>query len=172
MEKGKVHGVCPACGVPEKMFEPYVEKISASRKFILSLDAHPILVHFPISFTVTILCCSVAALLFTGRIHSNCTTVASMLGIVSPLVTALAFAAGYMDGKVRFRRVSTPLLKSKILWGAVLFALGCAQSAIALASRSEAATVWVLAGLSLVSMPCVQYLAIIGVGIKDSKFPG
>ena len=31
-------GVCPACGLPHNVFEPYREKVSPKRLFILSLD--------------------------------------------------------------------------------------------------------------------------------------
>ena len=38
-------GVCPACGLPHTVFEPYREKVSANRLFILGLDIHPIVIH-------------------------------------------------------------------------------------------------------------------------------
>ena len=43
-------GVCPACGLPHTVFEPYREKVSAKRLFLLGLDIHPIAItlFFPI----------------------------------------------------------------------------------------------------------------------------
>ena len=38
MEKDKLGDVCPACGLPHKVFEPYREKVSLNRLFVLNLD--------------------------------------------------------------------------------------------------------------------------------------
>jgi uncharacterized membrane protein len=48
------------------MFEPYVEKISPKRKRILSLDLHPIAVHFPQAFIISIFVLSLVTLAAHG----------------------------------------------------------------------------------------------------------
>ena len=71
MEKGKLHDVCPACGVPAKMFEPYAERLSPRRRLILSLDLHPITVHFTQAFAITLPLLCLAALLVTGLLRAT-----------------------------------------------------------------------------------------------------
>ncbi len=43
----KIKEVCPACGVPAKMFAPFNSPISLKRRRILDLHTHPVMVHFP-----------------------------------------------------------------------------------------------------------------------------
>ena len=47
-------GVCPACGLPHTVFEPYREKVSAKRLFLLGLDIHPIAIHLSQTFVAMI----------------------------------------------------------------------------------------------------------------------
>ena len=43
----KVGEICPACGVPAKMFEPYDDKVSEARRRMIDLHIHPVIVHSP-----------------------------------------------------------------------------------------------------------------------------
>jgi len=40
-EARRVGGVCPACGVPRKMMEPWKDSVSEQRRLFLWLDVHP-----------------------------------------------------------------------------------------------------------------------------------
>ncbi|MCK7505218.1 MAG: hypothetical protein MZV70_14775 [Desulfobacterales bacterium] len=53
-DQGNIKDVCPACGVPAKMFEPYTNPVSLKRRKILDLHTHPVLVHFPQAFALTL----------------------------------------------------------------------------------------------------------------------
>ncbi len=173
MEKGKLHGKCPACGVPDKMFEPYSEKIAPFRKFMLSLDMHPVLVHFPQAFTATVLLLSLFAMVSQGPVRERIVCTVTLLGIVLPFTVLLAFCAGLLDGKIRFRRVTTPLLVRKMVFGSVFFLFSCGISAAILALPVTApSTLLIVAGLSLVALGCASYLALMGVSLLNSKFPG
>ena len=92
MEKGKLHGKCPACGVPDKMFEPYSEKIAPFRKFMLSLDMHPVLVHFPQAFTATVLLLSLFAMVSQGPVREQIVCPSRSLESYSPSRCSLLFA--------------------------------------------------------------------------------
>ena len=61
-------GVCPACGLPHTVFEPYREKVSPKRLFILSLDIHPIVIHLSQTFVAMIPVLMITHLLFPNFI--------------------------------------------------------------------------------------------------------
>ena len=50
MKESELGDVCPACGLPRNVFEPYRERVSANRLFILGLDIHPIAIHLSQTF--------------------------------------------------------------------------------------------------------------------------
>ena len=54
MEADKLGDVCPACGLPRKVFEPYREKVSLNRLFVLNLDLHPIAIHLSQALVISI----------------------------------------------------------------------------------------------------------------------
>jgi O-antigen/teichoic acid export membrane protein len=173
MEKGKLHGKCPACGVPDKMFEPYTEKIAPNRTFILSLDLHPVLVHFPQAFIVSILAVSLLAMAIQGSIHDRLAATIIILGLALPFVVIASFLAGMLDGMVRFRRFSTPLLVQKLIFGSLFFLVSCALFAVVVMhpamSKSALLTVSIL---GLVGSGCASFLGKIGTSLLNSKFPG
>ena len=173
MEKGKLRGKCPACGVPDKMFEPYSEKIAPLRKFILSLDIHPVFVHFPQAFTATVLLLSLLAMVVQGRIREQIISADTVLGIALPFTVFLAFCAGLLDGKIRFRRVTTPILKKKIAVGALFFLFSSAIcGAVVFRPLSTWQALLTVTGLSLAAIVCGSYLSRLGVSLLNSKFPG
>ena len=55
MDASHLKDVCPACGLPKTVFEPYTKKISSKRKFIIDQHIHPVSVHFPQVFIVVIM---------------------------------------------------------------------------------------------------------------------
>jgi hypothetical protein len=173
MEKGKVHGKCPACGVPDKMFEPYVDKISPNRKFILSLDLHPVLVHFPQAFVTSIMVISLLAIAIHGSFHDRLVDTTFVLGVTLPFVVFAAFLAGLLDGKIRFRRFTTPLLITKMIFASLFLILSCGICTVVIQHPvlSKHALL-VVSGLSFAGFACASYLGMIGTSLLNSKFPG
>jgi uncharacterized membrane protein len=173
MEKSKLRDKCPACGVAAKMFEPYTEKISPKRKLILSLDLHPILVHFPQAFIISIFTLSLIALAAQGSLRATIASAITVLGVALPFVVAGAFVAGLIDGKVRFRRVTTPILKQKMALGALFFLFSCGiLAAVLLQHMAASAPIIIVALLSLPALGCATLLGLLGTSILNSKFPG
>ncbi len=174
MEKGKLKDKCPACGVPAAMFEPYAEKISSPRrKFILSLDIHPVIVHFPQAFTVTILVLSIIAALIKGGVQASLLTTVGVLSCCLPLVVLGAFLAGLMDGKIRFRRVTTPILVKKIILAGLFFLLSIAILLLNIFYKLDnPAVLYAVIILSAGCLVCGSILAKYGVSLLEAKFPG
>jgi hypothetical protein len=173
MEKGKLHGKCPACGVPEKMFEPYVEKIAPFRKFMLSLDLHPVFVHFPQAFTATILVLSLCAMVVTGTLRDRLCATLLVLAVVLPFTVLLAFGAGLVDAKIRFRRLTPPLIVTKMIFGSLFFLLSAAQFTLVMMHPAWTAhSLLAMCGLSIACLACATYLGVIGTSLIIAKFPG
>ena len=173
MEKEALRDKCPACGVPARMFEPYAERMSSSRKRILKLDLHPILVHFTQAFTATIPVLCLLALVGSQQMQANLRGAIVVLGIALPLVVCCSFLAGLLDGKVRFRRVTTPLLQTKIRFGLALFVFALAiLLTVVLRPVAETTTLISILALSVPAVACSSYLGILGVRLTNSAFPG
>ena len=173
MKKNNLKESCPACGVPAKMFEPHNDRLSARRRFILGLDIHPVLVHFPQAFTFSLLILSMAALQITGAWEDRILSTLSLLSLLLPVTVLLAFCGGMFDGKIRFRKVTTPLLVRKMVLGTLFFVLSLVLAYIAhTRSLQEAATLYIMAGVSLAALAVTTVISFIGVGLLNAKFPG
>jgi rubredoxin/small-conductance mechanosensitive channel len=174
MEAGKVGDKCPACGVPAKQFEPWEEKLSPSRKRILDLHIHPVIVHMPQAFAAFLVVIAAALAIFgEGEPRASLLGCARVLGAMLPLTVIAAMAAGIFDGKVRFRRVNTPLLIRKMIFGALFFAMSFAAAFLALFTGLENTTTLLpFAVLEALSLFCGALLGIWGSGLMNAKFPG
>ena len=174
METGRLKERCPACGVPAKQFEPYEEKVSEKRKRILDLHIHPVIVHLPQAFSAfLVVLAAVLALLGEGDLRRTFLSCARVLAGVLPLSVVAAFAAGLLDGKIRFRRVTTPILVRKMVTGALFFATSFAAAFLALFTGLDGASgLLPFAVLSLLSLGTASLLGVWGSSLMNAKFPG
>ncbi len=172
MNEEKLGEICPACGVPRVAFEPYTETMSKKRARILGLNLHPIMLHFPQAFAAVI-----PPFLLLGAIagptigHQVMSTV-RVLAVILPLTVLAAAACGLIDGKTRFKRLTTPLLVRKIIAAVVLFVLSVAVAAVALLLGTDYPGRFYLFLLSAACMVCEIYLAEIGKTLMNAKLPG
>ncbi|MBD3237035.1 MAG: rubrerythrin [Candidatus Eisenbacteria bacterium] len=132
VEEGHLGEVCPACGLPRKVFEEHAERISPLRKRILALDLHPISVHLPQSLAVLILLALLGKVLLRGPLAAQLEDSARLLAILFPLTVLASMATGLLDGRTRYRRLRTPLLVRKMIVGLLLLLLSAALAALAL----------------------------------------
>jgi rubredoxin len=86
IESDKLGDVCPACGMPRKVFEPYRERVSRNRLMLLNLDLHPIAIHLSQALVIAII-------------------------------------TGVIDGLTRFKTLSTPILRVKIIFSLIILTL-------------------------------------------------
>jgi uncharacterized membrane protein len=173
MKKDRLKDKCPACGVPAKMFEPHDDRLSPSRRFILGLDLHPILIHFPQAFVVTILFLLPLTLFIRGEIQTYLTATITVLTFCLPFVTAIAFLAGLFDGRIRFRRLTTEILTKKMILGLILIVLSLAAFILTqFYSLDSPALVYLLIAVFCGCLVCSILLALLGVGLLNAKFPG
>jgi len=126
MEKDKLGDVCPACGLPHKVFEPYREKVSLNRLMILNLDLHPIAIHLSQSFMVLIPLLILNQLLFPNFFYEESKVVIKFCIALLPFSMLLAFATGIVDGITRFKSLKPPLLRNKLIFGGLIILVSIA----------------------------------------------
>jgi uncharacterized membrane protein len=176
MGKGKLGDTCPACGVPKTAFEDYRETMSEKRKRILDMHLHPIIVHFPQAFGIAVPAFIVLGLIlglipgdpFSGLLFSA----VSVLVFFLPLFSGVAIIAGMIDGKTRFKKLSTIILKQKLITGIALLVLSTIAAIYSLINPVSSSSFVPVLVLSLLCVPCEIMLGNIGSKIIDSKLPG
>ncbi len=167
--------VCPACGVPAKMFEAYKHPLSAARRIPLDLHTHPVAVHFPQAFCLILFLLSLAvAMLPEHHFVRDLYSTQKVLALILPFFVLLSFATGLYDAKLRFRKWTTPFLQKKIFLGGLLFFISLALFGLAASEQSaHSAVIRILftllaAGASF----CGGLLGWIGGRLLNAKFPG
>lgn len=169
-----VRDVCPACGVPAKMFEPYKDPVSARRRRILDLHTHPVMVHFPQAFALTLFLLGFLVWVFPAEAFKNeIGAAARVLSVLLPFFVIGAVLTGLLDGKLRFRKVTTPMLKKKILLSLIFFVISVFM-ALGVTLRWEFFQAYPLLSiaLALAVTLCGAFLGLIGGKLLNAKFPG
>ena len=161
-------GVCPACGLPHTVFEPYREKVSAKRLFLLGLDIHPIAIHLSQTFVAMIPGLMIFHLIFPNFFPEIIHPVISFSVFVFPLTLLLSFASCLLDGLTRFKTLETPLLKSKIIYSLIIVVLA---GLVAILFKPETYNFWIVL-LSLGALVCAVKLGLLGKKLINVILPG
>ena len=123
MEADKLGDVCPACGLPRKVFEPYREKVSRNRLMLLNLDLHPIVIHLSQAFVIAIPLLVIMKSLFSSFQPEMIKNVLLFSVFVFPFTLVMAIITGIIDGLTRFKTLATPLLRVKIIFSFIILTL-------------------------------------------------
>ena len=173
MEARKLGEVCPACGVPSKMFEPYVDRVSEQRKRILERHIHPVIVHAPQAFAFFLLFFAVIAPFMSGPLRSELVITIGILAFCLPFTLVGAFLSGMLDGKTRFCRYTTPILMRKIVIASLFFVLSLLLLVFIQARPLQGAGMDVaIILLSAGCLACSMFLGLLGASLMEAKFPG
>jgi uncharacterized membrane protein len=174
MEEGKLGDKCPACGAPKAAFMPYVDTMGARRRNILKLDLHPIAVHFPVSFSVAMLVFSIALFFLAGDARTFLINTNKVLVLLIPVMVIIAGTAGYIDGKIRFRKVgNSQILKRKILYASIFLAASIALAVVVWVSGLESpAFITASVVLAAIASGMIVILSLLGTSILEAAFPG
>lgn len=173
MPASQVGTVCPACGVPAKMLEPYKDKVSEKRRRILNLDIHPVIVHLPQAQALALFVFTIGVIIFSGTIEKDLQSTVKVVGVLFPLAVLAAILSGLFDGKTRFRRVTTPALIRKMIFGSIFFVFSAAVAVLALVMTFDTSTLtYLILALSVCCLACGTVLGVIGGHIKFAEFPG
>lgn len=123
MEADKLGDVCPACGLPRKVFEPYREKVSRNRLILLNFDLHPIVIHLSQALVIAIPLLAIITNLFSHFQPDVLKSVLIFSVFVFPFTLVLAIITGVIDGLTRFKTLATPLLRVKIIFSLIILSL-------------------------------------------------
>jgi uncharacterized membrane protein/rubredoxin len=172
-EEGKLKDVCPACGVPRKMFEPFTDTISSKRREILDLDIHPIIVHFAISFALSAFVLALSILAFPTLFRATVTGAIRVFGGALPLILIATFFSGRFDARVRFRKARSALLRIKTIVGIAFFLLAAASASLILLVGPFTPWVSIVDAILLAGCVCCAFiLGRIGSRLLYALFPG
>src|SRR5665647_2085290 len=126
IESDKLGDVCPACGMPRKVFEPYRERVSRNRLLLLNFDLHPIAIHLSQALVIAIPLLALITNLFSDFQPVVLKNVLIFSVFVFPFTLVMAIITGVIDGLTRFKTLATPLLRVKIIFSIIILTLSIA----------------------------------------------
>jgi len=168
MKESDLGDVCPACGLPRSVFEPYREKVSANRLFILALDIHPIAIHLSQTFVALTPLLIIFHLLFPDFQETMVHSVINFSVFALPFSLILSFISGLIDGITRFKTLRTPMMRSKIIFSSSILVFAFIQLIIFTPSTYT----WLTVLLSLAAFGCAVKLGLLGKHLIDVILPG
>ena len=170
MAEGDVEDLCPACGLPKTVFEPYKDKVSEQRRKWIDLHVHPIVVHFPPVSAIGVFGGLILSYFVGDPWRSYLLGAVELSILMMPLSVLAALASGLFDGKLRFKKVGTPLLRNKMLAGVACFVLSLGL--VALWATSKLDSPILMLALSAGCLACNTYLGRVGARLMDAILPG
>lgn len=126
MDADKLGDVCPACGLPRKVFEPYRERVSRNRLILLNFDLHPIVIHLSQALVIAIPFLAIITSLFKQFYPEMLNNVLTFSVIIFPFTLIMAIITGVIDGLTRFKTLATPILRVKIIFSFIILSLSVA----------------------------------------------
>jgi rubredoxin len=168
MEADKLGDVCPACGLPRKVFEPYRERVSRNRLILLNFDLHPIVIHLSQAFVIAIPILTIITNLFRDFQPEILKPVLIFSVYVFPFTLFLAIITGIIDGLTRFKTLATPLLRVKIIFSLIILTL---SAGLFLVAHKEEHFILTLV-LSILSLGAGVQLGLWGKKLINVILPG
>jgi hypothetical protein len=123
IEADKLGDVCPACGMPRKVFEPYRERVSRNRLKLLNFDLHPIAIHLSQALVIAIPVLIIITGLYKQFQPEILRSVLTFAVFIFPFTLVLAIITGIIDGLTRFKTLATPILRVKIIFSIIILVL-------------------------------------------------
>jgi len=171
MDKDDAPDICPACGVPKKVFEDYKYNITPGRKLIMDLNLHPIMLHSPQAITALIPFFGILSLITNASYGIKFLYTVEIIAYLLPLSVLAALLTGIIDGKNRFKKLAAPALKKKIILASILLLLTTAMPYLVFTMGIKEA-LFPLIGLSFTAMAIEAVLSKIGIKLILAYLPG
>ncbi len=168
IEADKLGDVCPACGMPRKVFEPYRERVSRNRLILLNFDLHPIAIHLSQALVIAIPVLVIVTSLFKHFQPELLKNVLLFSVIIFPFTLILAIITGIIDGLTRFKTLATPILRVKIIFSLIILSLSIALFFIAPQGKLNMLTLI----LSILSLGAGFQLGLWGKKLINVILPG
>lgn len=172
MKESELGEVCPACGLPKKVFEHYKERMSPGRRRVLNIDMHPIAVHFPQTTLIFGLQALIINLIFPDFFPEVLLGTARFTAVIFPFTVIGAFVSGLIDGKIRFKSLKTPILKKKLNWSIIMTIASLATPVIAWNGIDDVQTKILLLLVSSIALVCGIVLGHVGKRLMNIGMGG
>ena len=172
IQADKLADVCPACGLPRKVFEPYREKVSSNRLFVLNLDLHPIVIHFSQTFVGAIPLLFLLTAIFPNFYANELTIVNKVMIITLPLTLIVALVSGMIDGYTRFKTLKTPMLIRKFILSGIIILLSSIASVLVISDGLTSKNTFIVILLILGCLVCAVLLGLLGKKLLNVILPG
>lgn len=172
MEEKDLKALCPACGVLKTAFIDYKYSINEKRQEKLNLHIHPITVHFPEAIAAFIVGFMFLSFITTPSFSADLITTNRILSIFFPITVLIASVSGIYDGKIRFKRLSPPYLKTKIYLGTTLFIISLIVTYLFQIDYSCTTIKAAIFILSLINLVLSIILGRMGGKLINSRMPG
>lgn len=168
MDADKLGDVCPACGMPRKVFEPYRERVSRNRLVLLNFDLHPIAIHLSQALVIAIPFLVILTSFFKHFQPEMLKNVLTFSVFVFPFTLILAIITGITDGLTRFKTLATPILRVKIIFSIIILILSVALFFVAPKENLAGLTII----LSILSLGAGFQLGLWGKKLINVILPG
>jgi hypothetical protein len=168
IDADKLGDVCPACGMPRKVFEPYRERVSRNRLILLNIDLHPIAIHLSQALVIAIPVLAIITKLFKQFQPEILNNVLIFSVVVFPFTLILAIITGVIDGLTRFKTLATPILRVKIIFSLIILSLSIVMFFIAPQGNLYILTI----ALSILSLGAGFQLGLWGKKLINVILPG
>jgi hypothetical protein len=167
----EIKGVCPACGLPDKVFEPYEKKSKGLRHTLLDIHIHSISLHIPQAVGPIIILLYISSILFSS-LRTELYHPLKILVIFYPMAVLPALCSGLFDGNLRFKKITTPQLKKKLILASVVLVITTSMSVAAMFVDSFSANIHAIVLPAFVSLAIQGTLARIGIRLVECMVPG
>lgn len=171
IEKGKQGEHCPACGLPKTVFEPYKMLISPKRRRLLGFHIHPVILHFPQAFVFLGLFLMTAIPFLSDPLKSILEDTSKVIITLLPVTVLGGFVSGIFDGKVRFKKIQTPILRKKMGLGTSFLVLSILSAVLIYQPQTATLILVEIICLALAS-GLATILGLMGASLIESKLPG
>lgn len=171
MNRDHAPEICPACGVSKKVFEDYKYNISPKRKLIMDLDFHPIALHIPQAVTGLIPFFAILSLITDASTGIKLLYSVEIITYLLPVSVLATLLTGMFDGRNRFKKLTTPALKKKIILASILLVLTSFMPYLVYSLGIKDA-LFPLIGLSFLALANEAMLSRIGIKLMYAYLPG
>lgn len=167
----EIEGVCPACGLPDRVFEPYEKKATGLRHLILDIHFHSIALHIPQAVGPIIILLYLSSFIFAS-FRTDIYYLLQILVVVYPFAVIPALFSGILDGNLRFKKVLTPILKKKLILAGIVMAITSSMAVSVFVVDSFAPNVHAIVIPAFLSLFIQGTLARIGIRLVECMIGG
>jgi hypothetical protein len=130
-------------------------------------------VHFPQAFAITLFLLAVLSYVASPAIKEALFTSIQVISFLLPYSAILALLTGLFDGKIRFRKLTTPFLKKKIIIGLLFINISIALAFLAFSGGLPTSPIReYFTLLAIIAVVCGAGLGLLGGRLMEAKFPG